>query len=150
MSPATHLPVPRALGANHPVLASVLPVIEESKDVTTDVASRNGEWVVTHGEPHAVNVLRTGDGYVLVDWDTVALAPPERDLWMVVGDTGDEASLYTDATGRQVDDVAVDFFRVTWDLKDLAEWLNVLRSPHGETEDTLKTYEGLRALASRL
>ena len=29
-------------------------------------------------------------GHVLVDWDTVALAPPERDLWMVMGETDDE------------------------------------------------------------
>ena len=47
MSPATHLPVPSALGANHPVLASVLPVIEESKDVTTDVARvrETAQWL---------------------------------------------------------------------------------------------------------
>ena len=47
MSPATHLPVLRALGANHPVLASVLPVIEESKDVTTDVARvrETAQWL---------------------------------------------------------------------------------------------------------
>ena len=109
--------------------------------LAADVASRNGEWVVTHGEPHAANVMRTAESHVLVDWDTVALAPPERDLWMVMGDTADEAAIYADATGRRVDDVAVNFFRLTWDLKDIAECLNALRSPHGETEDTAKTYE---------
>jgi hypothetical protein len=35
---ASALPVPRSLGPNHPVLESVLPVIAESSDVTTDVA----------------------------------------------------------------------------------------------------------------
>ena len=30
--------------------------------------------------------MRVGDKLVLLDWDTVALAPPERDLWMVVYD----------------------------------------------------------------
>jgi spectinomycin phosphotransferase len=111
--------------------------------LAADVASRKGEWVVTHGEPHAGNVMRTAEGHALVDWDTVALAPPERDLWMVVGDTADEATIYADATGREVDEIAVSFFRLTWDLKDLAEWLNMLRSPHRETEDTLRTYERL-------
>jgi spectinomycin phosphotransferase len=117
--------------------------------LASDVASRNGEWVITHGEPHAANVMRTAEGHMLLDWDTVALAPPERDLCMVIGDTAAEAALYADATGRQVDDVAVSFFRLAWDLKDLAEWLNVLRSPHDETDDTLKSYEGLRAVAAR-
>ena len=41
-------------------------------------------WVVTHGEPHPVNVMQTDAGRVLIDWDTVAIAPPERDLWMVI------------------------------------------------------------------
>jgi spectinomycin phosphotransferase len=130
--------------------SGVAEAIGLADSLAADVASRNGEWVVTHGEPHAANVLRTVDGYLLVDWDTVALAPPERDLWMVVGDTGDEAAIYADATGRQVDEVAVEFFRLTWDLKDLAEWLNLLRSPHRETEDTVKTYEGLTMLLGSL
>jgi spectinomycin phosphotransferase len=109
--------------------------------LAADVTRRGAEWVVTHGEPHAGNVMRTDEGIVLVDWDTAALAPPERDLWMVMSDTGDEAAIYADATGHQPDPVAVDFFRLTWDLEDLAGYLNVLRSPHGETEDTLQAYE---------
>ena len=128
----------------------VAAAIDSADRLAADVGSRNGDWVVTHGEPHAGNVMRAGESYQLVDWDTVALAPPERDLWMVLGDTAAEADSYADATGRRVDDVAADFFRLIWDLKDIAEYLNALRSPHGETEDTLKTYEGLRNSASRL
>jgi aminoglycoside phosphotransferase (APT) family kinase protein len=94
-------------------------------------------------EFNAGNVMRPANGHALVDWDTVALAPPERDLWMVVGDTDDAGAVYAEATGREVDDVAVEFFRLTWDLKDITEWLNELRSPHRETEDTSRTYERL-------
>jgi spectinomycin phosphotransferase len=107
------------------------------------VEKRGSAWVVTHGEPHSANVMQTGIDHVLVDWDTVALAPPERDLWMLVEDGAEDLAIYTDATGRQIDRDAVDFFRLTWDLKDLAEYLNVLRSPHRESEDTLSAYEGL-------
>jgi spectinomycin phosphotransferase len=140
-------PARQALGSHASGVAERIALADR---LASDVASRNGEWVITHGEPHAANVMRTAESDVLLDWDTVALAPPERDLWMVVGDTAAEAALYADATGRQVDDVAVTFFRLIWDLKDLAEWLNVLRSPHDETEDTLKTYEGLTTVAARL
>jgi hypothetical protein len=35
---ASALPVPRSLGPDHPVLESVLPVVAESNDVTTDIA----------------------------------------------------------------------------------------------------------------
>jgi len=99
--------------------------------------------VVTHGEPHARNVLRTDGSPVLVDWDTVALAPPERDLWMLMGDTADEATIYANATGHHLDQVAANLFRLAWDLGDLAEYVSVLRSPHRETEDTVKAYDGL-------
>jgi spectinomycin phosphotransferase len=107
------------------------------------VATRNTEWVVTHGEPHAVNLIRTDVSHVLVDWDTVALAPPERDLWMLVDDTGDDVTIYADATGHQPDQVAMTFFRLRWELADLAAYTDVLRSPHRDSGDTVKAYEGL-------
>ncbi len=115
-----------------------------SDRLAATVEDRGYPWVVTHGEPHAGNVMRTRESSVLVDWDTVALAPPERDLWMLVGENGEAAATsYTAATGHRLDDDAVSFFRLTWDLKDLAEYLNVLRSPHRETEDTARAYRGL-------
>ena len=107
------------------------------------VEKRGSTWVVTHGEPHSANVLQAGTRHLFVDWDTVALAPRERDLWMLVEDGTEDLAGYTDATGHQIDPDAIDFFRLTWDLKDLAENLNVLRSPHQESEDTVRAYEGL-------
>jgi aminoglycoside phosphotransferase (APT) family kinase protein len=115
--------------------------------LATDVAGRGGDWVVTHGEPHAANVLSTGDGHRLVDWDTVALAPPERDLWILVGDSSDEEAVhYAAATGHQLDQAALDFFRLMWDLEDIAAFTALLRSPHAEHADTAKAYAGLTLL----
>jgi hypothetical protein len=37
----------------------------------------------------------------------------------------------------------MDFFRLSWDLSDLAAFTNVLRLRHRHTEDTVKAYEGL-------
>ncbi len=108
------------------------------------VGDRGAPWVVTHGEPHPVNVIATTRGRVLVDWDTAALAPPERDLWLVADSTADETSrAYAGATGRAVDQDALDFFRLTWDLKDLAEYLHVLRARHVENEDTARALRGI-------
>jgi spectinomycin phosphotransferase len=118
--------------------------------LSADVAGRAADWVVTHGEPHAGNVMRTAEGHLLVDWDTVALAPPERDLWMVVDGSAKDMTSYTDATGHIFDRVAVDFYRLTWDLNDLAAYIHELRSPHGYGDDTVMAYEGLtRCVSSR-
>ena len=112
-------------------------------------AAAEGTPVVTHGEPHAGNVLRTNDGHVLVDWDTVALAPRERDLWWLADDPGDLAA-YTALTGQEVDRDAVAFFRLAWDLDDVAQYLGVLRLPHVENEDTRDAYAGItRCMPSR-
>jgi spectinomycin phosphotransferase len=116
--------------------------------LAAEAEKRGGGWVVTHGEPHAANVMQTGEGRVLVDWDTVALAPPERDLWMLVDDGTEAADLYSRATGTQPDAAALDFFRLTWDLKDLAEYLSVLRSPHEENDDTVRQYQAFRNCAA--
>jgi spectinomycin phosphotransferase len=111
--------------------------------LSVDAQNCGGDWVVTHGEPHAANVMRTSEGRLLLDWDTVALAPPERDLWMLVVDGRDAADLYVRSTGTQLNEAALDFYRLTWDLKDIAEYLNVLRSPHRENHDTVRHYRAL-------
>jgi spectinomycin phosphotransferase len=113
------------------------------------VEQRGAATVVTHGEPHAGNVLRTDEGHVLVDWDTVALGPRERDLWWLADEPGDLAA-YTVRSGHEVDLNAVAFFRLAWDLSDVAQYLSVLRAPHVESEDTLDAYAGVtRCMPSR-
>jgi spectinomycin phosphotransferase len=113
-----------------------------------EVAERGLRWVVTHGEPHPVNVMRTEAGHVLIDWDTVAIAPPERDLWMVIREGGDEAAIYEEMTAHRPDHLGIDFFDLTWDLADLADFIDVLRAPHRRTEDTQKAFNGLVKCAS--
>jgi spectinomycin phosphotransferase len=123
--------------------ADVAELLELFDRVRREVLARGLPWVVTHGEPHAFNVMRTATGRVLIDWDTVAIAPAERDLWMVVRDGGDEAAVYEDITGHRPDRLAIDFFDLTWDLGDLAAYVDVLRAPHRDSEDTRKAFDGL-------
>jgi spectinomycin phosphotransferase len=133
----------RDLAAHAANLTALLAVADQ---LALDVAGPSTDWVITHGEPHARNVMHTGEGLMLIDWDTVALAPPERDLWMLVSDAADEATVYADATGHEPDVVAMNFFRLVWDLADLAAYLNVLRSPHQDTEDARRAYDCVQTL----
>ncbi len=133
-------PARQALSRNASDVAELLSLAD---CLAADLSTRSTDWVITHGEPHPANVMQTDHGYVLLDWDTVALAPPERDIWMLAGDTSDEPTIYTNATGHQLDPVALNFFRLRWGLADLAAFTNVLRSPHRQSTDTVKAYEGL-------
>jgi spectinomycin phosphotransferase/16S rRNA (guanine(1405)-N(7))-methyltransferase len=58
--------------------------------------------VLTHGEPHPGNLIQTGAGWLLIDWDTTLLALPERDLWLLDPGDGSVTSAYQQATGRDV------------------------------------------------
>jgi spectinomycin phosphotransferase len=95
-------------------------------------------WVVTHGEPHPANVVRVQGGEpLLVDWDTVRLGPPERDLWMVLDEAASEWPEYLSTAGTAtLDERALQLYRLGWDLGDITEYVGLFRRPHERTADT--------------
>ncbi|MGB6454605.1 MAG: aminoglycoside phosphotransferase family protein [Streptosporangiaceae bacterium] len=107
------------------------------------VRAAGGPSVITHGEPHPGNLLRTRAGLCLVDWDMIALARPERDLWWVI--SGDQdAERYSGRTGWTVNQEALALYRLRWGLDDTAEFLAKIRGPHVRTADTLLYWTGLQ------
>ena len=120
--------------------------------------------VITHGEPHPGNVIRmpadvaclpadagpARGRIMLIDWDTVALAPPERDLWMVATATGDELRRYTELTGRPVDAAALELYRLRWALDDLSYFVRDLRVPHRRTPGTEHVWQSLQTTIAQL
>ena len=103
-----------------------------------EVLAAGAAPVLTHGEPHPGNVIFADRHVWLVDWDTVAVARPERDLWML--DTDDERARYEQGSGRPVDDAAIRLYRLRWELDDIASFVHRFRSPHGEDADTARTW----------
>ena len=103
-------------------------------DVLARVLERRAQdVVVTHGEPHPGNLIQTESGLRLVDWDTVALALPERDLWMLDDRSADPFASYRRVTGRAVDRTAISFYRLAWTLSDIASLTQVFRVSHEPT-----------------
>jgi spectinomycin phosphotransferase len=106
------------------------------------VRGAGGPDVITHGEPHPGNLLRTRAGLCLVDWGMTALARPERDLWRVI--SGDQdAARYSRRTGWTVSQDALALYRLRWDLDDIAGMLSQIRSSHQQTADTHVTWTEL-------
>jgi spectinomycin phosphotransferase len=111
-------------------------LLDDFDHVVRAVAAAQEAPVITHGEPHPGNVIRSDGNLLLIDWDTVALAPPERDLWLVATDPGEEVALYREATGHEVNNDALSLYRQAWDLADIAVYIDQFRSPHPRTADT--------------
>ncbi|MFE7133209.1 phosphotransferase [Streptomyces sp. NPDC057638] len=108
-----------------------------------------GDLVVTHGETHPGNLLWHSGRPLLLDWDTVGLAVPERDLWELAAEPEDLAR-YADLSGRAPDPSALAFYRLRWDLEDLTVYLGWFRSRHTRTQDTEAGWSGLAEILKRL
>lgn len=99
--------------------------------------------VITHGEPHPANVMWVDDRLVLIDWDTAALAPPERDVSLIAGTVDEGLDRYQQATGRELNPTAITLYRVRWYLDDMASAIRLFRNHHRDTPDTRRWWHGL-------
>jgi spectinomycin phosphotransferase len=106
-------------------------LLAEYDGLVAQVEDTAGRWVVTHGEPHPGNLMRTAAGLVLIDWETVRIAPPERDLWLVADDAGAPA--------------ASALYRLRWKLADIAVYADELLSPHEANEDLAASWKYLQS-----
>lgn len=112
-----------------------------------------GQWVVTHGEPHAGNIVRRADrkDMVMVDWDTCAIAPRERDLWQLcLPDDHTVAGIaaYLESTGLPGTAVSYDrlaLYRLRWDLAEIAIYADGFFNSHEDTEDSRVGWGGLQS-----
>lgn len=50
--------------------------------LVASVSTDGRPLVITHGEPHSGNLLRTGTRLLLLDWDTAGLAAQEAAGWL--------------------------------------------------------------------
>ena len=132
----------RALLARH--ARGIRRLLTTFDGLVDEVMAERSEPVLTHGEPHPGNLLAARGRLHLVDWDTAALAPPERDLWLLDAGSGDGLARYAEASGRQPGPAALRLYRLRWQLEDISVFLRVLRSPHRQTADTEHAWRSLQ------
>jgi spectinomycin phosphotransferase len=91
-------------------------------------AARSRAWVATHGEPDSGNQLLTSEGRLLVDWESLKLAPAELDLRTLL-----DAGAPPDDVGADSD--MVELFDVEWRLDEVSEYAAWFAAPHTGTAD---------------
>ncbi|MEV0246918.1 aminoglycoside phosphotransferase [Nocardia sp. NPDC050712] len=97
----------------------------------TAVAQRDS-WVPTHGEPHGDNQVVTAAGLRFVDWESLALAPRERDY----------ADLPASAPVPR-DPAMAELFALDWRLSEIAEYARWFAAPHTGSADDHTALTGL-------
>ncbi|MGH2758352.1 MAG: phosphotransferase [Actinomycetota bacterium] len=114
------------------------------------IRTTGSSWVITHGEPHPGNIMWVDASLVLIDWDTVAVGPPERDLWMVELDDGHDLDAYVAAGGAtELRPEALDLYRLWWSLAEVALYVDGFRSEHQDDANTRMALSGLREYLPR-
>jgi spectinomycin phosphotransferase len=115
-------------------------------ELVATARAESPELVLTHGEPHPGNIMRTKQTWLLIDWDTALAAPPERDLWDLGPGDGKLHSAYTAATGIVLNRGLLDLYRLRWDLTELAVCMARFCEPHADTADDEETWTILNDL----
>ncbi len=127
----------------------IVDMLTEYDDLVTTAHAHDDRAVLTHGEPHAGNIMRTPSGWKLIDWDTALLAAPERDVWLLEPGDGLASTAYTRATGVDVLPQLLALFRLRWDLADLGVDIARLRAPHANSADDARSWEGISHILTR-
>jgi len=137
-----------ALLADH--RATVRRVLERYDELVVAMRADPVPLVVTHGEPHPGNTMLTTSGWRLIDWDTVLVAPPERDLWMLERVDPAVTEAYVAATGVTARQLVLELYRIRWDLADIAWGVDRFRTRHTGTVEDEKSWELLQAQVASL
>lgn len=109
-----------------------------------------GRAVLTHGEPHPGNTMRADGRWLLIDWETVLVAPPERDLWGLAAADGSVLDAYAEATGVRPLPAMLELYRLRWDLSDVAVGLSRFRCHHTGDADDHESWVILHRLVNHL
>lgn len=153
MHPEAGLNGPHAAVASRLLMdneAEIRRLIARYRTLVAQYRSDPGPLVITHGEIHPGNVMETAKGWVIVDWDTVLIAPPERDLWRLAHGDGLVLRGYAGATGTAPKVWLLDLYRIRWDLSEIASFAAEFRKPHEDTEDSRMALEILQAVVGQL
>ena len=91
-------------------------------------------YVVTHGEPGVHNQWLAAGRTWLLDWETLLLAPAERDL----------ATLVNEGVEVDADPALVRLFDLEWRLSEVESFATWLQQPHTDGADERQALAGLR------
>ncbi|MFN8473456.1 MAG: aminoglycoside phosphotransferase family protein [Anaerolineae bacterium] len=108
-------------------------LVARAEELAEELHAQPPPYVLCHGDIHAWNLLIEADGALyIVDWDTLILAPKERDLMFVgaglgIGDTPEEAALFY--RGYRATDINLDalaYYRFERIVEDIAAFCQQL------------------------
>ncbi|MBZ0299398.1 MAG: aminoglycoside phosphotransferase family protein, partial [Anaerolineae bacterium] len=133
---------------------TILRLVQRAETLAAVLQAQSPPFVLCHADIHAGNVLIDAhDQLYVVDWDTLILAPKERDLMYVGGGLftrqrtpAEEERLFYQGYGPtevEVDPVGIAYYRCERIVQDIAAYCAQILLTEGDGPDRA---EGLRQL----
>lgn len=130
-------------------------LVNRAEQLASVLQTQSREFILCHADIHVGNVLvAANDRLYVVDWDTLTLAPKERDLMFIGGGLGggghsadEEEALFYEGYGQtEIDPVALAYYRFERIVQDIAAYCEqILLAEEGGDDER----EGLRQLQSQ-
>ena len=132
----------------------ILALISRAERLALKLQARSPEFVLCHADLHAGNLLVTDTGdFFIVDWDTIILAPRERDLMYIGGGQGfpghtplEEQELFYRGYGPTgLDQVGLAYYRYERIVEDIAAFCEQLLLSADGGQDREQWFRWLRS-----
>jgi spectinomycin phosphotransferase len=129
-------------------------LVLRAEQLGSELQKRSLEYVLCHADIHAGNLLIAPDGTLfVVDWDTLILAPKERDLMFIgsgidnVWPSAREHALFYQGYGAtEIDSTALAYYRYERIVEDIVAYCQQLLLTDQGGEDRV---EGLRQITDQ-
>jgi spectinomycin phosphotransferase len=132
--------------------AEIIDLVERAEQLARSLRARSPTFVLCHADLHAGNFLLDPHGpFYLVDWDTLTLAPKERDLMFIGGGLlggwrtpEEEETLFYQAYGQtDVDPIALAYYRYERIIQDIAVFCERIFSTNEAGADRAQSFQYL-------
>lgn len=132
-------------------------LIHQSKELADTLKKQSHKYVLCHGDIHGWNLLVSSKNELyVIDWDTLILAPKERDLmfigagiWKSGYFAAEELALFYQGYGQ--DDInrdALSYYRSERIIQDIGEFCENIFLSHKDNKDRFQSYEYLQSIFS--
>ena len=132
----------------------ILDLIKQTEELGSILHNQSFQHVLCHADVHGWNLLIGRDNNLyLIDWDTLILAPKERDLMFIgagIWNSGytltEEETLFYKGYGQaNINQDALCYYRFNRILQDIAEYCEyILLSDEGSGDDRMQILEHLK------
>ena len=127
----------------------IIEMIEYLERITKEIKDESHNLCLCHGDIHAGNILINGNDFYIVDWDTILMAPKEKDLMFIGGGIGnkwnkkEEIEYFYEGYGQkfEIDNNLIKYYRYERIIQDIYEFYQQVMNINTEDEERKLCFE---------